>query len=241
MFVPNPSIKDITKILELILYDYRNFIFCLNLKTFDNILESLRAILALNNPNLSSNNIEHLIGVASPILVYFDRNEDGLFEVTDIAKVLYRNNTTFLDVLYSNKNSDVERVEKIAETQEIEVENQVQLEDIESPENTQEIIDEVEIMDVVETEEIVKTEEVVEEVETRELETSVEESEICISETVVKTIDEVQVLDEQVIQELVAAEQLEEEIVQDEAVEVTPSVKVNKYKLLKEKVKNKRQ
>ena len=102
LIVPEPTIKEITKIFELILCDYRTFVFCMNLKTFDNVLESFRALLSLNCPNLNANNIEHLIGVSSAVLVYVDRNEDGLYEITDIGKIVYKNNTAFLDLLYSN-------------------------------------------------------------------------------------------------------------------------------------------
>lgn len=102
LIVPEPTIKEITKIFELILCDYRTFVFCMNLKTFDNVLESFRALLSLNSPNLNASNIEHLIGVSSAVLVYVNRNEDGLYEITDIGKIVYKNNTAFLDLLYSN-------------------------------------------------------------------------------------------------------------------------------------------
>lgn len=102
LIVPEPTIKEITKIFELILCDYRTFVFCMNLKTFDNVLESFRTLLSLNSPNLNANNIEHLIGVSSALLVYVNRNEDGLYEITDIGKIVYKNNTAFLDILYSN-------------------------------------------------------------------------------------------------------------------------------------------
>ncbi len=101
VIVPEPSLSEVLKIFELILCDYRTFIFCLNIKTFDNILESFRTLLALSNPNLSANNIEHMLGVSASVLVYVDRNEDGLYEVTNVGKIVYKNNKAFLDVLYS--------------------------------------------------------------------------------------------------------------------------------------------
>lgn len=101
VIVPEPSIAEMIKIFELILCDYKTFIFAINLKSFENVLESLRTLIALNSPNLSNNNVEHLIGMSSAILIYTDRTEDGLFSVTDIGKIIYKNNTAFLDVLYS--------------------------------------------------------------------------------------------------------------------------------------------
>lgn len=121
VIVPEPSVAEIIKIFELILCDYKTFIFAMNLKTFENALESLRTIIALNCPNLSSNNVEHLIGVSSAVLVYVDRTEDGLFKVSDIGKIVYKNNTAFFDVLYSS----CEIKEEEAEEKLIEIEDPV--------------------------------------------------------------------------------------------------------------------
>lgn len=104
VIVPEPSVAEIIKIFELILCDYKTFIFAMNLKTFENALESLRTLIALNSPNLSSNNVEHLIGITSAVLIYVDRTDDGLFNVIDIGKIVYKNNTAFLDILYSSNN-----------------------------------------------------------------------------------------------------------------------------------------
>lgn len=110
LIVPEPTIKEVTKIFELILCDYKTFIFCMNLKTFENVLESFRTLLSLYSPNLNASSIEHLIGVSSAVLVYVDRNEDGLYEVTNIGKIAYKNNTAFLDLLYSNTDVEAEKV-----------------------------------------------------------------------------------------------------------------------------------
>lgn len=108
VIVPEPSVSEIIKIFELILCDFKTFVFAMNLKTFENVLESLRTLISLNCPNLSANNVEHLIGVSSALLVYIDRTEDGLFSVTNIGKIIYRNNTAFLDVLYSSVKDSTE-------------------------------------------------------------------------------------------------------------------------------------
>ncbi len=108
IIVPEPSLIEMLKIFELILCDYRTFIFCLNLKTFDNVLESFRTLVALSNPNLSANNIEHMLGVSASVLVYVDRNDDGLYEVTNVGKIVYKNNKAFLDILFSKTINSVE-------------------------------------------------------------------------------------------------------------------------------------
>lgn len=102
LIVPEPSIRDIVKIFELILCDYKSFIFTVNLKSFCNVLESLRTIVSLNKPQLASSSIEHLIGMSESLLVYVLRNEDGLFAVSDIGKIVYKNNKMFLDILYGS-------------------------------------------------------------------------------------------------------------------------------------------
>lgn len=118
--VPEPSLNDIVKIFELILCDYKSFVFALNLKTFANVLESFRTLVSLNKPNLSANSVEHLIGVSESLLIYISKNEDGLFEVNDIGKIVYKNNSMFLDILYSQSNlSDNSSFEKTEDNQDV--------------------------------------------------------------------------------------------------------------------------
>lgn len=131
LIIPEPSIAEIIKIFELIMFDFKTFVFSMNLKSFDNILESFRTIFALNNPNLTSNNIEHLIGMASPVFVYVDRNEDGLFFVTDIAKVVYKGNGTFLDILYSSSKEKLANIEVQEEQDEDIIDNKIIDENVE--------------------------------------------------------------------------------------------------------------
>lgn len=119
LIIPEPSIPEIIKIFELIMCDFKTFVFSMNLKSFDNVLESFRTIFALNNQNLTANNIEHLIGVASPVFIYIDRNEDGLFDVSGIGKVVYKSNSAFLDVLYSSSKEEI----SIADVKEEQTEN----------------------------------------------------------------------------------------------------------------------
>ncbi len=178
LIVPEPTMKEVIKIFELILCDYRTFVFCMNLKTFDNVLESFRTLLSLYSPNLNANSIEHLIGVSSAVLVYVNRNEDGLYEITDIGKIIYKNNVTFLDLLYSS--ADVVKDEII----------------VSSP-----------ILETEETPIIVEQAKIINE---KQFEQDIEDS-----------IEQV-------------------ELVPQEENLVRVSSKTNKYKLLKEKVKNKK-
>lgn len=175
LIIPEASIPEIIKIFELIMCDFRTFVFAMHLKSFDNVLESFRTIFALNNQNLTANNIEHLIGMASPVFIYIDRNEDGLFDVTSISKVVYKSNSAFLDVLYSSSKEELPSV-SVQDEQAVTV------------------LDEELIGENVQQDEIVE--------------------------------QEVSVIEEQVIEQ--------------EPVSTVPE-KVNKYKLLKEKVKNKKQ
>lgn len=151
LIVPEPTMKEITKIFELILCDYRTFVFCMNLKTFDNVLESFRTLLSLYSPNLNSNSIEHLIGVSSAVLVYVNRNEDGLYEITDIGKIIYKNNVTFLDLLYSS--ADVVKDEVIVSTPILEtaktpiiVEQAEIINDVQEEQGTENIIEKCELV-----------------------------------------------------------------------------------------------
>ena len=184
IIITEVSYIDVSKLLGMILTGLKTFVFSLNLKSFENVLESFRTIISLNNPNLSQNNIEHLIGMAEPFFVYIDRNEDGLYTITDVAKVVYKNNVATIELLFGDKEMGVE--ESIIPV---------------SISETEEKIEEV-VLDV-------------------QGETSLE-TPMEVEEPIVLT----------------------QPIVLDEPVKVkkiSPDVKINKYKLLKEKIKNKKQ
>lgn len=158
VIVPEPSIAEMIKIFELILCDYKTFIFAINLKSFANVLESLRTLIALNSPNLSNNNVEHLIGMSSAILIYTDRTEDGLFSVTDIGKIIYKNNTAFLDVLYSSGESKEEVEKKPAVIEEPIIVGPIVIEDS-NKETAETVEEEAEMLDEMPSENSKNTEE----------------------------------------------------------------------------------
>ena len=139
LIITESSVNDVAKLLGFILNDIKTYVFSINLKSFENALESVRTILSLYNPNLTKNNIEHLIGMAEPFFVYVDRNEDGLFIITDIAKVVYKNNVATLDVLFG----DEEKEENILVSPVVETDSQVQ-EDV-----VDDIVEEVNIQESV--------------------------------------------------------------------------------------------
>ena len=139
--VPEPSLNDVVKIFELILCDYKSFVFSLNLKTFSNVLESLRTLVSLTKSNLSANSVEHLIGVSESLLVYVSKNEDGLFEVNDIGKIVYKNNSMFLDILYSQSNlSENSCSEKIEYSQDV-----VEITSLEIKEEDSSLVESIEV------------------------------------------------------------------------------------------------
>lgn len=199
LIVPEASIRDIVKIFELVLCDYKSFIFAMNLKSFCNVLESLRTIVSLNKPQLTSSNVEHLIGMSESLLVYVSRNEDGLFTVSDIGKIVYKNNKMFLDVLYG---SSVEPL-KVQEPAPVTVVAPAQV-SAPVPNSEPEQVSESEPMPADKKE---KKEDLV-----------VEQSIEVLEQTSDENSDEI--------------------IIKEEAFESKP--KVNKYKLLKDKIKSKK-
>lgn len=215
LIVPEPSIRDIVKIFELILCDYKSFIFTMNLKSFCNVLESLRTIVSLNKPQLAASNVEHLIGMSEALLVYVSRNEDGLFAVSDIGKIVYKNNKMFLDVLYG---SSVEPL-KIQESAPVVAPVQVR---VSAP----------------------VSEPAAEPVLLQMSETTPEPTPESTPEPVPAPVIKKEKKDELVVEQSIEVlEQTSDEnsdgvIVKEEAFERKP--KVNKYKLLKDKIKSKK-
>ncbi len=117
VIIPDPSIKDVIKILEYTLMGAKSFIFSMHVKNFKNILDSLRTLIALNFPYLSQSNIDHLIGSSEACLIFFTINECGLLSVNTIAQIKYNDNIS-LEILYTYNPND--RVEKREYEQELE-------------------------------------------------------------------------------------------------------------------------
>lgn len=108
VIIAEPSGSECIKLLEIILCDIKKISFCMNLKSFNFVLESFRTILALNNNNLTQNNIEHLIGISEPILIYVNMTDDGLLKISNIGEVVYKNNIATLNIIYGLENNTYE-------------------------------------------------------------------------------------------------------------------------------------
>ncbi len=99
--IPNPSIKTIVKIFEQILYGNSSFIFGFNLGTYDNIINKLKAVIALNCVNLSQENITTLIGASNPLVVYFSKNNNGLLYISQIDEIQYVENELVINNIFT--------------------------------------------------------------------------------------------------------------------------------------------
>ena len=104
---PNPNIKEFVKILELIQYGYKNFIFAINICQFENIIEILKALVLLNFSNLSEKNFNTLIATASPYIVYFKKNVDGMLYVSNIVQVVLDKNSLNILEIFSNSSTKI--------------------------------------------------------------------------------------------------------------------------------------
>ncbi len=105
IIVPEPTIKDIVKIEELILTGINSFIFAMNIKSFDNVLKSIIAITSLSFPYLSEESVKHLLYSTEAVIIFFTGNEDGLYYIHDIGQINYSSDSESFDILYKfNKN-----------------------------------------------------------------------------------------------------------------------------------------
>lgn len=87
VIITNPEGKDFIKALEYMLSGLKSFVLAFNFRTYKDILESLIVLIAINGKNLTNVNITHLLKQSEAVLVYIDRNEDGLFSITDISEI----------------------------------------------------------------------------------------------------------------------------------------------------------
>lgn len=85
--IPNPDIRTVVKILEQILYGCSSFIFGLNLGTYENIINKIKTLIALNYQNLSDTNISTLLASANPIIVCVSKNDDDLLFISKISEI----------------------------------------------------------------------------------------------------------------------------------------------------------
>lgn len=80
----------------------------LHLGSFDNILEKIRILISLNYPNLSNNQICEVIKTVNPVLIYFSKDEDGLFFVQNIVEFEFKDTDFIIKNLYpETKTSEI--------------------------------------------------------------------------------------------------------------------------------------
>lgn len=101
IFVQGADIKGFVKVLEHILSGYNGFIIGVNLKSYNNVIEDIQTLIAINYPNLSSEQIKNLLRAANPVFIYFDKDEDGLFFVKSIDNLIFSANVPVLKNIFS--------------------------------------------------------------------------------------------------------------------------------------------
>lgn len=252
---PSVSGELLVKILEQTLMGVKSFVLGICLNSYENVLEKLKTIISMNS-NLSEKQINLLLSESNTLLVNVNQDETGTFYVKDIDKIQIENTQLTLNNLYtyidkpeeettqfepvSIKNEHIETapLEKNEEAEEQAAE-EISVEDSINEIIEQNVISEEEITTNKDTKEdhIVeeenssdstnitnKTDSQEQTEETKPIEPSEQAKIEPINEIKNETPNEVPVQNE---------EQTKEE-------QPLAQPKVNKYKLLKEKIRNKR-
>ncbi len=219
--IPNPSINEIVKIFEYILCGYKSFVFGLNLSSNLKLINKLKTIIAINYPNLTEVNINTLLGFSNSLFVYVSVNDDGLYYVSEINELIYDNEELNLNNIFSvKKDINVQEIENIAaeDKKDILVDiNTDKEEDMQYSQNRGE-----QVLPIKAKSEYYIEEEIIED---DEVAVEIKETSLNFNENQQEVIS---VLNEDIEN---CSSDFQENKVQS---------KVNKYKLLKEKVKNKR-
>lgn len=231
IIIPEPSIYEIVKILEFILCDYKSFIFSLNIKSYENIIESLKTLILLNFPNLSNSNALHLIGSTQAIIIYVEIDEQGNYFITNIGEIEYKEGKIFLNNLYDKQKNEKALLEDYGDLAEIEETKEQNVLDSALKEKSKiEVNLEEKLETEKEVEDILTEEQTQSKTETVEEFEEVEETKTEIKEENSKEIGQ----EQNTVKEETKQEPSEEqEIVVDE-------VKANKYKQLREKIKKRK-
>lgn len=222
IIVPEPNIYELVKILEFILCDYKSFIFSLNIKSYENIIESLKTLILLNFPNLSNSNALHLIGSTQAIVIYVKIDEKGNYFITNIGEIEYKEGKILLNNLYDKQKKEKALLEDYGDLAEIEEKEEEIKDQNELVKTTKEISEEKTEAEHFSTEEESKpTTEDVEDIETTTIEIKEENTEKIEVEK--NTIEEGT-----------------KEAIPSQIEEIVEEVKTNKYKQLREKIKKRK-
>ena len=100
--VPNPNIQTVVKILEQTVYGNGSFVFFMNFASYENIVNKLKAVIALNYPNLNADDITALVGAANAVIVYVSKNDNGIFYISQIDEIKSSGNKLETENIYSN-------------------------------------------------------------------------------------------------------------------------------------------
>ena len=98
-FLMNTSTYDVVKIFEYIINGDNSFIFNLSICYDENFIDKLKAVIAINFKNLTEENINTLIGCSNLYVVPIGRNDDGLFVVSEFVKLNYFDKKLSLNVI----------------------------------------------------------------------------------------------------------------------------------------------
>lgn len=110
--VYNSDIRKAIKIFECILNGYGDFIFSIPVKKYENIIDSVKTLISLNASNITSEGINNLLGLSDSVIIFFDKNTDGMISVNNIGEILYNNSILQLKNLYNSQNQLSEPMNK---------------------------------------------------------------------------------------------------------------------------------
>ena len=245
------------KILEQMLMGVKSFVVGISLNSYENVLEKLKTLIAVNS-NISEKQINLLLSEANTILVNVKQDATGTFYVKDIDKIQIENTQATLNNLYTyidkpeeettqfepvliktqiEKNIEQEKSKEIAEQEE----NNNTIEEASIENSINEIIEQ----NVISEEEITTNEDTKEE-HIVEAENSAGSTDITDLQEQTKETQQIEPIKQAEIEpsnEIQNETQNEVPISNEEqAKEEQPLAqpKRNKYKLLKEKIRNKR-
>ncbi len=254
--VPSPAIDEIIKISEYIMRGYKSFIFGLKLKNYNNVIEKLKALIAINNSNLTEKNINTLISASDLVFIPISKNEEGFYYAEEINMLASKDNDFYLKNLYKYKNEEPEEAADV-KSPSIEEEKKEEV-DITTPDFISEEVQNTKITNILSDENAKEdenkeknndapvTDKTVEVDEEKEAENKTDNEKNSIEETDKKEKD---IIIEKKEEEIITnsptnvtispTEAEEEKNDEDKSENHEPPQKVNKYKLLKEKIKNK--
>ena len=101
VIIPNAGIVGFVNLFELVLTGYNGFVLGLNLQDYDDIIEILQTLIMINYPNLSLNQINRIIYSVNPVVIYFKKDDDGLFVIRSVDKINKKNGKLYLENKYS--------------------------------------------------------------------------------------------------------------------------------------------